>query len=101
MREEFWVARHRVALLDLWNECVVVAMGLDRENGAANYSIPKSKAVTRSTGSSSWFSDPETKRRKRVAKYKLVAVEGKAKQTVRNSLRWLKAKYMAVRYGVS
>lgn len=82
-------------------------MGIDRgpadqfhAKNVANYSIPdrsKSKAMSRST---SWFADPETKRRKRVAKYKLVSMEGKAKQTVRNSFRWLKAKYIAVRYGV-
>ena len=81
-------------------------MGIDRRPvdqfhtaNVANYSTDrsKSKAITRST---SWFTDPETKRRKRVAKYKLVSMEGKAKQTVRNSFRWLKAKYIAVRYGV-
>jgi len=82
-----------------------VEMGIDRgpadqfhSKNVANYPIPKSKAMSRST--SSWFTDPETKRRKRVAKYKLVSMEGKAKQTVRNSFRWLKAKYIAVRYGV-
>ncbi|KAG0585296.1 hypothetical protein KC19_2G002000 [Ceratodon purpureus] len=71
-------------------------MGVDRRPvdqfhtaNVANYSADrsKSKAISRST---SWFTDPETKRRKRVAKYKFVSMEGKAKQTVRNSFRWLK-----------
>jgi hypothetical protein len=82
-------------------------MGVERRNmdqyqssSAVGYGMPdrsKSKAISRST---SWFADPETQRRKRVAKYKIITMEGKAKQTVRSSFRWLKAKYIAVRYGV-
>lgn len=78
-------------------------MGIDRRpvdqfhtTNVANYATDRSK----SKAMASWFTDPETKRRKRVAKYKFVAMEGKAKQTARNSFRWLKAKYIAVRYGV-
>jgi hypothetical protein len=81
-------------------------MGIDRRPvdqfhtaNAGNYAEnrSKSKVITRSTA---WFTDPETKRRKRVAQYKFVSMEGKAKQTVRNSFRWLKGKYIALRYGV-
>ncbi|CAK9231404.1 unnamed protein product [Sphagnum troendelagicum] len=50
---------------------------------------------------SSWsvYADPELKRKKRVATYKVFTVEGKVKHTLRSSCRWLKAKYMEVRYG--
>ncbi|KAL5996314.1 hypothetical protein ACLOJK_026390 [Asimina triloba] len=44
-----------------------------------------------SSSSSAWgFNDPEMKRRKRVAKYKMYAVEGKVKSSFRKSFRWLK-----------
>ncbi|XP_027368034.1 uncharacterized protein LOC113873875 [Abrus precatorius] len=36
------------------------------------------------------FGDPETKRRKRIARYKVYAVEGKVKTTLRNGIRWVK-----------
>ncbi len=47
----------------------------------------------------SLYADPEMKRKKRVATYKVLTVEGKMKQTVRNSCRWLKAKFIEARYG--
>lgn len=36
------------------------------------------------------FGDPQTKRKKRIAKYKVYAVEGKVKDTIRNGIRWIK-----------
>lgn len=36
------------------------------------------------------FGDPQAKRRKRIAKYKVYAVEGKVKATLRNGIRWIK-----------
>lgn len=63
----------------------------------ANASRLKSNTKNRS---SSWLqTDPEMRRKKRVAKYKVFTVEGKVKQTVRNSCRWIKEKYLEVRYG--
>jgi hypothetical protein len=53
----------------------------------------------KSTPSWSLYSDPEMKRKKRVATYKVFTVEGKVKQTVRSGCRWLKAKYIEMRYG--
>ncbi|CAL4963964.1 unnamed protein product [Urochloa decumbens] len=38
------------------------------------------------------FSDPEMKRRRRVAGYKAYAVEGKVKASIRRGLRWFKRK---------
>ena len=41
--------------------------------------------------SSSWgFSDPEIKRRKRIALYKAYGVEGKIKAFLRGGFRWVK-----------
>ncbi|KAJ1402406.1 hypothetical protein SESBI_28098 [Sesbania bispinosa] len=36
------------------------------------------------------FGDPQAKRRKRIARYKVYAVEGKVKATLRNGIRWIK-----------
>ena len=36
------------------------------------------------------FNDAATKRRKRIARYKVYAVEGKVKATFRNGIRWIK-----------
>ncbi|PNX91534.1 hypothetical protein L195_g047665 [Trifolium pratense] len=36
------------------------------------------------------FNDAQTKRRKRIARYKVYAVEGKVKETLRNGIRWIK-----------
>ncbi|KAK7392266.1 hypothetical protein VNO78_20698 [Psophocarpus tetragonolobus] len=43
------------------------------------------------TATKPWsFGDPESKRRKRIAKYKVYAVEGKVKATLRDGIRWIK-----------
>ncbi|XP_065631301.1 uncharacterized protein LOC112034949 [Quercus suber] len=38
------------------------------------------------------FNDPEVKRKKRIAQYKVYTVEGKVKASFRNGFRWIKAK---------
>merc|ERR1712115_193374 len=40
--------------------------------------------------SRSWWNSAETKRKKRVARYKLYAVEGKVKYSVKHGFRWIK-----------
>ncbi|KAF5749230.1 hypothetical protein HS088_TW04G01194 [Tripterygium wilfordii] len=48
-------------------------------------------------------SDPELKRKKRIASYNVFTMEGKLKSSVRNSFKWIKSKFMStddVRYGV-
>ncbi|KAG7942925.1 hypothetical protein I3843_15G012000 [Carya illinoinensis] len=45
-------------------------------------------------------SDPELKRKKRIASYNVFTKEGKVKSNVRNSLKWIKGKFSDVRYGV-
>ncbi|XP_068648899.1 uncharacterized protein [Aristolochia californica] len=52
------------------------------------------------SSSKSWsFNDPELQRKKRVASYKVYAVEGKMKGSFRKSFRWLKDRYTQVVYG--
>ncbi|KAJ4959268.1 hypothetical protein NE237_026379 [Protea cynaroides] len=59
------------------------------------------KSKSSSVGSSKgWtFNDPELKRKKRVAGYKVYAVEGKMKGSFRKSFKWLKDRYSQVVYG--
>jgi len=45
------------------------------------------------------FSDPEAKRKKRIAKYKVYGVEGKVKATVKKGLRWIKKKCSQIAHG--
>ncbi|ERN04009.1 hypothetical protein AMTRI_Chr13g85420 [Amborella trichopoda] len=53
-----------------------------------------------SSGSKSWrLSDPEVKRRKRVAGYKVYAVEGRVKASFRKSFRWIKDKCSDIIHG--
>eukprot|EP00262_Sarcandra_glabra_P019557 TRINITY_DN7408_c0_g2_i1.p1 TRINITY_DN7408_c0_g2~~TRINITY_DN7408_c0_g2_i1.p1 ORF type:complete len:116 (-),score=37.10 TRINITY_DN7408_c0_g2_i1:223-570(-) len=58
------------------------------------------KAKTSVGSSSSWsFNDPELQRKKRVAGYKVYAVEGKMKGSLRKSFRRFKDKYTQMLYG--
>jgi hypothetical protein len=51
-------------------------------------------------GSSMWcLSDPEIKRRRRVASYKAYSVEGKVKASLRRGLRWFKGKCSDIFHG--
>ncbi|XP_038972245.1 uncharacterized protein LOC120104711 [Phoenix dactylifera] len=38
-----------------------------------------------------WAADAEAKRRRRVARYKIYAVQGKVKASIRKTFRWVKA----------
>lgn len=44
-------------------------------------------------------SDPEIKRKKRVASYNFFTMEGKLKSSVRGSFKWIKTKVSEIRYG--
>ncbi|XVF32857.1 hypothetical protein REPUB_Repub17cG0118800 [Reevesia pubescens] len=53
-----------------------------------------------STSSKPWgFTDPEMKRKKRIAKYKVYTVEGKVKASLRKGLRWIKNKCSQIVHG--
>eukprot|EP00249_Psilotum_nudum_P013333 c24276_g1_i2 orf=473-781(-) len=45
------------------------------------------------------INDAEVKRKRRVASYKVYTVEGKVKMSIRKSIRWVKTKYIEMRYG--
>lgn len=65
---------------------------------------PPLPVSTRSGGGggagSAWcFSDPEMKRRRRVASYKAYSVEGKVKASFRRGFRWIKAKCSELIHG--
>ncbi|OAY75579.1 hypothetical protein ACMD2_22097 [Ananas comosus] len=86
-----------------------------RSYSASHRSAPNCKKGKSTCGSSSmesssssssssfvgWglISDPELQRKTRVAGYKVYAVEGKMKGSVRKSFRWIKDKYTQVLYG--
>eukprot|EP00252_Welwitschia_mirabilis_P000217 TRINITY_DN10200_c0_g1_i1.p2 TRINITY_DN10200_c0_g1~~TRINITY_DN10200_c0_g1_i1.p2 ORF type:complete len:116 (-),score=3.21 TRINITY_DN10200_c0_g1_i1:179-526(-) len=64
--------------------------------GGSYYYKPPSKPKSSKT----WgFNDPEVKRKKRVASYKVYTVEGKVKGSFRKGFRWLKDKYTEIVYG--
>lgn len=61
--------------------------------------------LSRSTGAAvaakPWgFTDGEMKRRKRIAKYKSYAIEGKVKASIRNGMRWIKNKCSQIVHGL-
>ncbi|XP_043710615.1 uncharacterized protein LOC122659579 [Telopea speciosissima] len=65
---------------------------------------PRNSRAKKSSSSSSsiksWsFNDPEMKRRKRVARYKIYAVEGKVKESFRKGIRWIKNKCSQIVHG--
>ncbi|KAG2694676.1 hypothetical protein I3760_08G155800 [Carya illinoinensis] len=70
-----------------------ISVGRSRRPSVDPYS-PRTHQAVRSTKTSSkkWWNDPEMKRRRRVAKYKLYSAEGKMKISLKKGLRWLKKK---------
>ncbi|XP_044480976.1 uncharacterized protein LOC123224220 [Mangifera indica] len=68
-----------------------------------SHSPPIPPRVTRPGNSASvkpWgFSDPEMKRKKRIAKYKVYTVEGKVKASLRKGFRWIKNKCCQIVHG--
>lgn len=63
--------------------------------------IKKGKSNLGSSSKSWGFNDPELQRKKRVASYKVYAMEGKMKGSLRKSFRWIKDTYSQVVYGWS
>ncbi|KAE9598165.1 hypothetical protein Lalb_Chr15g0077641 [Lupinus albus] len=43
-----------------------------------------------------WWNDPEKKRKRRVAKYKVYASEGKFKHSIKKGFRWIKIKWIKI-----
>ncbi|XVE51915.1 hypothetical protein DITRI_Ditri02bG0078700 [Diplodiscus trichospermus] len=61
--------------------------------------IKKSKSSFGASSKSWSFNDPELQRKKRVASYKVYAVEGKMKGSLKKSFRWIKDTCTQVVYG--
>ncbi|KAJ0264004.1 Uncharacterized protein HA466_0024350 [Hirschfeldia incana] len=65
----------------------------DQTNGYQMTTVKKSKSVPNADrgASRSWsFSDPESRRKRRVAGYKVYSVEQKMKGSIRKSFKWFK-----------
>ncbi|XP_057524983.1 uncharacterized protein LOC130804532 [Amaranthus tricolor] len=62
-----------------------------------NFDNKLKKSKTISTSKVWCFSDPEFKRKKRVASYRAYTVEGKVKRSFRKSFSWIKEKLI---YGI-
>ncbi|KAG2275556.1 hypothetical protein Bca52824_058111 [Brassica carinata] len=70
-----------------------VAYGNRFRDAAATMKIKKSKSVPNGDGaaSRSWsFSDPESRRKRRVAGYKVYSVKQKMKGSIRKCFKWFK-----------
>lgn len=66
----------------------------DNQSNSYIFNGPSSKGNGFATSS-----DPEIKRKKRIASYNVFTVENKLKSSVRNSFKWIKGKFSDVRYG--
>lgn len=63
--------------------------------------VPRGSQVASSSSSSKpWgFSDPEMKRKKRIAKYKVYTIEGRVKASIKNGFRWIRNKCSEIIHG--
>lgn len=59
--------------------------------------LPGRKEETKAR--STWFSDPEMKRKRRVASYKAYSVEGKVKASLKKGFRWIRCKCSELIHG--
>nr|DAD22474.1 TPA_asm: hypothetical protein HUJ06_023937 [Nelumbo nucifera] len=71
--------------------------GFGFEEGSNSYSFNGPSGKENGFSASS---DPELKRKRRVAAYNVFTTEGKIKSSVRNSFKWIKNKFTDVRYGI-
>ncbi|XP_022720156.1 uncharacterized protein LOC111277974 [Durio zibethinus] len=60
----------------------------------------KKKKKSSSTMSiKSWWNEPKMKRKRRLTKYKMYALEGKVKDSLKKGHRWIKNKYRKLVHG--
>lgn len=69
--------------------------GFEDQSNSYNFNGPSQKGNGFATSS-----DPELKRKKRIASYNVFTVEGKLKSSARNSFKWIKSKFSDARYGM-
>ncbi|XP_065850185.1 uncharacterized protein [Euphorbia lathyris] len=67
--------------------------------GNNDLKLKKAKSTNGSVLRSLSLNDPELQRKKRVAGYKVYAVEGKVKGSFKKSFRWIKDRYSRLVYG--
>lgn len=68
-------------------------LGFQHKSNSYTFNGPCSKGNGFATST-----DPELKRKKRIASYNVFTKEGKVKSSVRNSFKWIKNKLTDVRY---
>ncbi|GMI98871.1 hypothetical protein like AT2G47480 [Hibiscus trionum] len=95
--QRHYVADRRMEIVSGKNTSVVGSNSNQIFSGTRSRSpdLPPVPPRTSQASSSSkpWgFTDPEMKRKKRIAKYKVYTVEGKVKASFRKGLRWIKNK---------
>ncbi|EOA33055.1 hypothetical protein CARUB_v10016388mg [Capsella rubella] len=61
---------------------------------------PTKRSSSHSTSLKGWWNDPEIKRKRRVAKYKLYSAEGKMKTSLRKSYKWIKIQCSKIIHGI-
>ncbi|KAK7278205.1 hypothetical protein RJT34_23230 [Clitoria ternatea] len=72
----------------------------ERYEAAIPSEVTRASRSGAATVSKPWsFGNPDSKRRKRIAKYKVYAVEGKVKATLRNGIRWIKHSCSRILHG--
>ncbi|KAJ9190350.1 hypothetical protein P3X46_001566 [Hevea brasiliensis] len=84
---------------DLRSYSVNYAVSTQPNQFGKEVKIKKGKKNLGSSSKSWIFNDPELQRKKRVASYKVYAMEGKMKGSLRKSFRWIKDTYTQVVYG--
>ncbi|KAE8010300.1 hypothetical protein FH972_006682 [Carpinus fangiana] len=60
------------------------------------HSSVNTRKKTSSLAVRKWWNDPEMKRRRRVAKYRLYSAEGKVKSSLKKGFRWIKRKCIMI-----
>ncbi|KAK4745549.1 hypothetical protein SAY87_011861 [Trapa incisa] len=84
---------------ELWNYRASYGQAQVGNHYNKDLKLKKGKSASGSAPNPWSFSDPEFKRKKRVAGYKMYSAEGKVKGTFKKSLHWIKDRYSQVVYG--
>ena len=75
------------------NHLVMVRHSLPEQSARFRKTSGSTRYADFNTSSWGFNDDPETRRQKRVAKYRSYAVKGKVKSSISNGFRWIRNKY--------
>ncbi|KAF3440491.1 hypothetical protein FNV43_RR18775 [Rhamnella rubrinervis] len=75
-----------------------VRLGFENRSKSYSFNGPSSSSCSKEDGLAASGTNPELKRRKRVASYNTYAMEGKFKSSFRNSFKWIKSKFVDTYY---